>query len=120
MDEFRDLVKALHRAGIEVILDVVYNHTAEGNADGPTLCYRGLANEVDYVLENDRARSANYSGTGNTLDVAGAAGAWNAIPRRAALCRCPVRANRRRFHATVKDAGNTPSPPVDIWLTELA
>ena len=45
VDEFRDLVKALHRAGIEVILDVVYNHTAEGNAEGPTLCFRGLANE---------------------------------------------------------------------------
>ena len=43
VDEFRDLVKALHRAGIEVILDVVYNHTAEGNEAGPTLCFRGLA-----------------------------------------------------------------------------
>ena len=56
VDEFRDLVKALHRAGIEVILDVVYNHTAEGNAEGPTLCFRGLANEVYYILDNDRAR----------------------------------------------------------------
>ena len=46
LDEFRDMVKALHRAGIEVILDVVFNHTAEGGADGPTLCYRGLANDV--------------------------------------------------------------------------
>jgi isoamylase len=69
VDEFRDLVKALHRAGIEVILDVVYNHTAEGNAAGPTLCFRGLANEVYYILENDRARYANYSGTGNTLNA---------------------------------------------------
>jgi isoamylase len=69
LDEFRDLVKALHRAGIEVILDVVYNHTAEGNAAGPTLCFRGLANEVYYILENDRAQYANYSGTGNTLNA---------------------------------------------------
>jgi len=69
VDEFRDLVKALHRAGIEVILDVVYNHTAEGNAEGPMLCFRGLANEVYYILENDRARYANYSGTGNTLNA---------------------------------------------------
>ena len=69
IDEFRDLVKALHRAGIEVILDVVYNHTAEGNAAGPTLCFRGLANEVYYLLEEDRARYANYSGTGNTLNA---------------------------------------------------
>jgi glycogen operon protein len=69
VDEFRDLVKALHRAGIEVILDVVYNHTAEGNAGGPTLCFRGLANEVYYILDKDRARYANYSGTGNTLNA---------------------------------------------------
>jgi glycogen operon protein len=69
VDEFRDLVKALHRADIEVILDVVYNHTAEGNAEGPTLCFRGLANEVYYILDNDRAHYANYSGTGNTLSA---------------------------------------------------
>jgi isoamylase len=69
VDEFRDLVKALHRAGIEVILDVVYNHTAEGNAAGPTLCFRGLANEVYYILDQDRAQYANYSGTGNTLNA---------------------------------------------------
>ncbi len=69
VDEFRNLVKALHRAGIEVILDVVYNHTAEGNAAGPTLCFRGLANEVYYILDSDRAQYANYSGTGNTLNA---------------------------------------------------
>jgi isoamylase len=69
VDEFRDLVKALHRAGIEVILDVVYNHTAEGNSEGPTLCFRGLANEVYYILGNDRVDYANYSGTGNTLNA---------------------------------------------------
>jgi isoamylase len=69
VDEFRDLVKALHRAGIEVILDVVYNHTAEGDSNGPTLCFRGLANEVYYILDEDRAHYANYSGTGNTLNA---------------------------------------------------
>ena len=69
VDEFRDLVKALHRAGIEVILDVVYNHTTEGNAAGPTVCFRGLANEVYYILDEDRAQYANYSGTGNTLNA---------------------------------------------------
>jgi isoamylase len=69
VDEFRDLVKTLHRAGIEVILDVVYNHTAEGNGDGPTLCFRGLANEIYYILDKDRTQYANYSGTGNTLNA---------------------------------------------------
>jgi isoamylase len=69
LDEFRDMVKALHRAGIEVILDVVYNHTAEDGHDGPTLCFRGLDNRVYYILEKDRARYANYSGCGNTLNA---------------------------------------------------
>ena len=67
--EFRDMVEALHRAGIEVILDVVFNHTAEGNHLGPTLSFRGLENSTYYILENDRSRYANYSGTGNTLNV---------------------------------------------------
>jgi isoamylase len=69
VDEFRDMVKALHRAGIEVILDVVFNHTAEGNHNGPTICFRGLDNSAYYVLEKDQARYANYSGTGNTLNA---------------------------------------------------
>src|SRR5215467_11799376 len=69
VDEFRDMVKALHRAGIEVILDVVFNHTAEGDQSGPTLCFRGLGNNVYYILEQDRSRYANYSGTGNTLNA---------------------------------------------------
>jgi isoamylase len=69
LDEFRDMVKALHRAGIEVILDVVYNHTAEGNENGPTLCYRGLANDLYYTLEPDRSLYSNYTGTGNTLNA---------------------------------------------------
>ena len=69
LDEFRDMVKALHRAGIEVILDVVYNHTAEGNVDGPTICFRGLANENYYILEEDKSRYADYTGCGNTLNA---------------------------------------------------
>ena len=69
VDEFRDMVKALHRADIEVILDVVFNHTAEGDHLGPTLCFRGLDNSTYYILERDRSRYANYSGTGNTLNA---------------------------------------------------
>src|SRR5438876_4754332 len=69
VDEFRDMVKALHRAGLEVILDVVFNHTAEGDHRGPTLSFRGLDNSTYYMLEEDRARYADYSGTGNTLDA---------------------------------------------------
>jgi glycogen operon protein len=67
LDEFRDMVKALHRAGIEVILDVVYNHTAEGNELGPTFSFRGLDNFAYYLLDQDWSRYANYSGCGNTL-----------------------------------------------------
>ena len=69
VDEFRDMVKALHRAGIEVILDVVYNHTAEGNHDGPTLCYRGIDNPTYYILEKGGAQYADYSGCGNTVNA---------------------------------------------------
>ena len=63
------MVKALHRAGIEVILDVVFNHTAEGDHRGPTLGFRGLDNSTYYILEPDRSLYANYSGTGNTLNA---------------------------------------------------
>ena len=69
VDEFRDMVKALHRAGIEVILDVVFNHTAEGDHRGPTLSFRGLDNNAYYVLEPDRSYYSNFSGTGNTLNA---------------------------------------------------
>ena len=69
IDEFRDMVKALHRAGIEVILDVVFNHTAEGEHDGPTLCFRGLDNPTYYLLGEDRSRYFNFTGTGNTLNA---------------------------------------------------
>src|SRR5271165_553991 len=69
LDEFRDMVKALHRAGIEVLLDVVFNHTAEGGHDGPTQCFRGLDNPTYYVLSEDRSHYANFTGTGNTLNA---------------------------------------------------
>jgi glycogen operon protein len=69
LDEFRDMVKALHRAGIEVILDVVFNHTAEGNDAGPTLNLRGLENAAYYILQDDRSLYADYTGTGNTLNA---------------------------------------------------
>ena len=69
LDEFRDMVKALHRAGIEVILDVVYNHTAEAGEDGPTLCYRGLAQRVLLHPGGRPLEYADYTGCGNTLNA---------------------------------------------------
>src|SRR5205823_3927136 len=67
VDEFRDMVKALHRAGLEVILDVVFNHTAEGDRTGPTLSFRGIDNPTYYILEEGGSRYADYTGCGNTL-----------------------------------------------------
>jgi isoamylase len=68
--EFKEMVKALHAAGIEVILDVVYNHTAEGNRLGPTLSFRGVDNTVYYRLaDNQRRYYMDVTGTGNTLDA---------------------------------------------------
>jgi len=69
VDEFRDMVKALHRAGIEVILDVVFNHTAEADELGPTLSFKGVDNSTYYILEQERSRYANFSGTGNSLNA---------------------------------------------------
>lgn len=69
IDEFRQMVKACHKAGIEVILDVVFNHTAEGNDQGPTYCFRGIDNSVYYILEKDKRYYSNYTGTGNTLNA---------------------------------------------------
>jgi isoamylase len=70
LDEFRDMVKALHKAGIEVILDVVYNHTAEGFGPGAMLSFRGLANDVYYVLdEGNPAHYEDYTGCGNTFNA---------------------------------------------------
>ena len=68
--EFKTMVKTLHSAGIEVILDVVYNHTAEGNQMGPTLSFRGIDNSVYYRLLADKPRFyMDYTGTGNTLNM---------------------------------------------------
>jgi isoamylase len=69
VDEFRDMVKALHAAGIEVILDVVFNHTAEGDDSGPTISFRGLGDRAYYVLAGGNASYANYTGCGNTLNA---------------------------------------------------
>lgn len=66
--EFKRMVKAFHDAGIEVILDVVFNHTAEGDQTGPTLSFRGIDNQIYYILENDRRFYKNYSGCGNTFN----------------------------------------------------
>ena len=68
--EFKSMVKRFHRAGIEVIIDVVYNHTAEGNHLGPTLCFRGIDNAAYYRLDpGDRRRYTDYTGVGNTLNT---------------------------------------------------
>ncbi len=70
LEEFRAMVKALHRAGIEVILDVVFNHTAEGDEHGPTLCFRGLENRAYYIPRQGRwPHYANFTGCGNTLNA---------------------------------------------------
>ena len=66
--EFKTMVKAMHKAGIEVILDIVFNHTAEGDERGPTLSFRGLDNGVYYLVDPDTGRHFNYSGCGNTMN----------------------------------------------------
>ena len=66
--EFKEMVRAMHQAGIEVILDVVFNHTCEGNEHGPTVSFKGLENQVYYMLENGGKHYKNYSGCGNTLN----------------------------------------------------
>lgn len=122
LDEFRDMVKALHKAGIEVILDVVYNHTAEAYGEGATLCYRGLANDAYYALENaDQSRYADYTGCGNTFN------AGHAVVRR--LIRDSLRYWVQEMHvdgfrfdlASVLargEAGETLSNPPIIWDIE--
>ncbi len=67
--EFKEMVRALHKAGIEVILDVVFNHTAEGNELGPTLCFRGIDNEIFYTLAPEKRYYENFAGTGNTINA---------------------------------------------------
>ncbi len=69
VDEFRRMVRALHAAGLEVILDVVFNHTAEGSESGPTLCFRGIDNAAYYRLADDRSRYVDDTGCGNTVDL---------------------------------------------------
>jgi isoamylase len=70
VNEFKQMVKTLHRAGIEVILDVVYNHTGEGNQLGPTLCFRGIDNHTYYRIDPGNKRNyVDYTGTGNSLNV---------------------------------------------------
>ena len=66
--EFKEMVRACHRAGIEVILDVVFNHTAEGNERGPTFCFRGIDNAIFYMLADDKRSYKDYSGSGNTVN----------------------------------------------------
>jgi isoamylase len=66
--EFRDMVRALHKAGIKVILDVVFNHTAEGNHLGPVFSFKGIDNSIYYLLESDKQYYSNYSGCGNTFN----------------------------------------------------
>ncbi len=68
VNEFKQMVRALHQAGIEVILDVVFNHTCEGNELGPTLSFKGLENQVYYMLEGGGHYYKNYSGCGNTIN----------------------------------------------------
>jgi len=68
VNEFKTMVRELHKAGIEVILDVVLNHTAEGNELGPTLSFKGIDNSIYYVLDENKRYYKNYSGCGNTLN----------------------------------------------------
>jgi glycogen operon protein len=67
--EFKEMVQAFHRAGIEVILDVVFNHTGEGNELGPTLCFRGMDNAIFYTLAGDKRYYRDFTGTGNTINA---------------------------------------------------
>jgi glycogen operon protein len=67
--EFKEMVQAFHKARIEVILDVVFNHTAEGNELGPTLCFRGMENAIFYSLADDKRHYKDYTGTGNTVNA---------------------------------------------------
>ena len=69
VDEFRGMVRALHAAGLEVIIDVVFNHTAEGSEWGPTLCFRGIDNAAYYRLQEDRSHYVDDTGCGNTMDL---------------------------------------------------
>lgn len=67
-NEFKEMVRDLHLAGIEVILDIVFNHTAEGDQFGPTLCFRGIENSIYYILQENKRFYKNFSGCGNTFN----------------------------------------------------
>ncbi len=70
VNEFKQMVKSLHKAGIEVIIDVVYNHTGEGNHNGPSFCFKGIDNPTYYRLSHENPRYyVDFTGTGNTLNV---------------------------------------------------
>ncbi len=68
VQEFKEMVRAFHEAGIEVILDVVFNHTAEGDEKGPTVSFRGIDNSIYYILKEDKRKYMNFSGCGNTVN----------------------------------------------------
>ncbi|HET8697863.1 MAG TPA: alpha-amylase family glycosyl hydrolase, partial [Gammaproteobacteria bacterium] len=122
--EFRDLVKALHRAGIGVILDVVLNHTAEGGDEGVTIGLRGLANEVFYLLDpKDRSKYSNFTGVGNTINSNHPLVAWY-------IRECLVywaremhvdgfRLDLASSHARGEDGEPLTHPPA-LWSIELA
>ncbi|MGO9508677.1 MAG: glycogen debranching protein GlgX [Mycobacterium sp.] len=122
LDEFRTMVKELHRAGIEVILDVVFNHTAEGGACGPTFCWRGFDNRAYYLLDSaDQARYLDYTGCGNTVN------ANHSVVRRMILDALhhwvdQMHVDGFRFDlasAMARDAAGTPmaNPPI-LWEIE--
>ncbi len=70
ISEFKDMVKAFHKAGIEVILDVVYNHTSESNYDGPLQCFKGFENQTYYILDNiDKSKHQDFTGCGNSVNA---------------------------------------------------
>jgi len=70
IEEFKDMVKALHKADIEVILDVVYNHTSESNYDGPLQCFKGFENQSYYILDNfDKSKHQDFTGCGNSVNA---------------------------------------------------
>jgi isoamylase len=69
LDDFRDMVKAFHKAGLEVILDVVFNHSSENKENGPTYTFKGIDNSIYYFLEDDKSKYKNFSGTGNTMNA---------------------------------------------------
>jgi isoamylase len=68
VNEFKTMVRELHKAGIEVVLDIVFNHTAEGNEEGPTFSFRGIDNSIYYILDESRKGYQNFSGCGNTMN----------------------------------------------------